>query len=169
MNVRFFRHLFTVNLIYRWSLLRNIQRLNINYDVFLIICLFILSRQIFLKEMDIFNAKIQSYIDKLDVKKRTKYTIKNDMYLDILNVLKSQNINVSSKFKFLVRQTFRLVQIGSSDLIYVAKTNLPLITHENLYVKITDCHVAVGHSGRDKTWAEVIIFVCILIYNTLDI
>jgi len=119
--------------------------------------------------MDLFNAKIQSYIDKLDEKKRAKYTIKNETYLDMLNVLKSQNINVSSKFKFLVRQTFRLVQIGSSDLIYVAKTNLPLITHENLYVKITDCHVAVGHSGRDKTWAEVIIFVCILIYNTLDI
>ena len=109
--------------------------------------------------MDVFNNKLQSYINKLDEKKRMKYTIKNDMYLDILNVLKSNSINVSSKFKFWARQTFRMVQIGSSDLIYSIKTNLPLVTYEKLYEKITDCHTAVGHSGRDKTWAEVITFV----------
>jgi hypothetical protein len=109
--------------------------------------------------MELFNEKIQSYINNLDVKKRDKYTIKNDMYSNILNVLKSKNTAVSAKFKFWVRRTFSLVEIGSSQLIYNKKNNLPLISHENMYEKIADCHKAVGHSGRDKTWAEVNIFV----------
>ena len=109
-------------------------------------------------EMDIFYSKLQTYIDILDIKKRNKYTIKNDMYLDILSVLKEENKNVSAKFKFWVRQTFRLVQIGSTDLVYALKNNLPLVTHEQIYYRVVDCHVAVGHSGRDKTWAEVNIF-----------
>lgn len=24
-----------------------------------------------------------------------------------------------------------------------------------MFEKIKECHIAVGHSGRDKTWAEV--------------
>ncbi|CAM4830987.1 unnamed protein product [Rotaria magnacalcarata] len=105
--------------------------------------------------MNIFYQKLESYINSIDVKKQTKYTIKNDMYLDILNVLKSQNVNQSSKFKFWVRNTFRLVQIGLCELIYTTKNNLPLIAHEKNYEKIYECHIAVGHSGRDKTWAEI--------------
>ncbi|CAF2083011.1 unnamed protein product [Rotaria magnacalcarata] len=105
--------------------------------------------------MNIFYQKLESYINSIDVKKQTKYTIKNDMYLDILNVLKSQNVNQSSKFKFWVRNTFRLVQIGLCELIYTTKNNLPLIAHEKNYEKIYECHIAVGHSGCDKTWAEI--------------
>jgi hypothetical protein len=77
------------------------------------------------------------------------------MYSNILSVLKEENQNVQPKFKYWVKRTFRIVQIGSSDLIYVIKNNLPLVTHENIYHKVADCHVSVGHSGRDKTWAEV--------------
>ncbi|CAF4643031.1 unnamed protein product, partial [Rotaria socialis] len=94
-----------------------------------------------------FYQKLESYINSIDVKKQTKYTIKNDMYLDILNVLKSQNVNRPSKFKFWVRNTFRLVQIGLCELIYTTENNLPLIAHEKIY----ECHIAIGHSGRDKT------------------
>jgi hypothetical protein len=43
------------------------------------------------------------------------------MYSDILSVLKKENINLSSKFKFWARETFELVHIGSTDLIYVEK------------------------------------------------
>ncbi|CAF0723680.1 unnamed protein product [Adineta steineri] len=106
-------------------------------------------------EMDIFYSKLQTYIDSLDIKKRNKYTIKNDMCLDILSVLKEENNNVSAKFKFWAKQTFRLVKIGSTDFVYVKKNNLPLVTHEQIYYRVVDCHVAVGHSGRDKTWAEI--------------
>lgn len=105
--------------------------------------------------MDIFNSKLQFYIDTLAETKRNKYTIKNEMYLNILSVLKSNDINMTPKFKFWVKQTFKLIEIGSSELVYDVKKNLPLITFENLYEKIKECHVAVGHSGRDKTWSEV--------------
>lgn len=105
--------------------------------------------------MDIFNSKLQSYIDTLSETKRNKYTIKNDMYLNILNVLKQKDTNTTPKFKFWVKETFKLVEIGSTELIYVTKKNLPLITFENMFEKIKECHIAVGHSGRDKTWAEV--------------
>ncbi|CAM4932727.1 unnamed protein product [Rotaria socialis] len=43
------------------------------------------------------------------------------------------------------------VQIGLCELIYTTKSNLPLIAHEKIY----ECHIAVGHSDRDKTWAEI--------------
>lgn len=109
----------------------------------------------FLNKMNIFNHKLQSYIDKLSENKRNKYTIKNDMYSDIFNVLKKNDTNTTPKFKFWVRETFNLIEVGSSELIYVTRRNLPLITFEKMYEKITECHIAVGHSGRDKTWAEV--------------
>jgi len=104
---------------------------------------------------EIFYQKLNDYIETLDAKKRAKYTIKNSMYIDIMDVLKQNKTSVSPKFKFWVKKTFRLVHIASSDVIYVQKTDLPLITHEQIFYKVSDCHSAVGHSGRDKTWAEV--------------
>jgi len=100
-------------------------------------------------------------LNTLDIKKRAKYTIRNEMRLNIINVLKMKDTNVSSKFKFWVRKTFCLVNIGSSELLYAKKQNLPLISHEEIYEKINECHTAVGHSGRDKTWSQVLIsFSC---------
>ncbi|CAF2086643.1 unnamed protein product [Rotaria magnacalcarata] len=47
------------------------------------------------------------------------------------------------------------ISIRLCELIYATKYNLPLIPHEKIYEKIYECHIAVGHSGRDKTWAEI--------------
>ncbi|CAF1498452.1 unnamed protein product [Adineta steineri] len=77
------------------------------------------------------------------------------MCLDILSVLKEENNNVSAKFKFWAKQTFRLAEIGSTDFVYVKKNNLPLVTHEQIYYRVVDCRVVVGHSGREKTWAKI--------------
>ena len=106
--------------------------------------------------MDFFNEKLQSYIDSLDVKKRTKYTIKNDAYREILKVLNSEICDESAKFKFWARENFIIVQIGSEPFVYEKESKLPVITHESMYEKIFECHLSVGHSGRDKTWAEVV-------------
>ncbi|CAF4304089.1 unnamed protein product, partial [Adineta steineri] len=67
------------------------------------------------------------------------------MCLDILSVLKEENNNVSAKFKCWAKQTFRLVKIGSTDFVYVKKNNLPLVTHEQIYYRVVDCRVVVGH------------------------
>lgn len=81
------------------------------------------------------------------------------MHDKMMKVLKSEDIDVSPKFKFWVRHTFYLIKIGSIELIYNKKSDLPLITQENIYEKIDDCHKSVGHSGRDKTWNEVNILI----------
>lgn len=105
--------------------------------------------------MNVFNEKLQSYIDTLDIKKRAKYTIKNQTYGEILKVLKSDDTQESAAFKFWARNNFVLMEIGTERMVYDKKMNLPIITFESIYEKIFDCHTAVGHSGRDKTWAEV--------------
>ena len=40
-------------------------------------------------------------------------------------------------------------------MIDAIKSNHPIVTYENLYTKIKECHERVGHHGRDKTWQEV--------------
>lgn len=107
------------------------------------------------QQMEIFNKRLHEYIKGLDVKKQTKYTIDNNTYQKIQLVLQHQDIPVSPKFKFWAKQTFILVQIGLNHFVYNKQLNLPLITFEHLYEKISECHAVVGHSGRDKTWNEV--------------
>ena len=109
--------------------------------------------------MEVFISRLKSYINKLDEKEREKYTINNDLYFNIMKVLKSEEIDVSTKFKYWVRRAYYLMNIGSTQSIYNKKTNLLLITQENMYDKINDCHISVGHSGRDKTWSEVDKFI----------
>ena len=105
--------------------------------------------------MELFNEKMQAYIDNLDLKKRAKYTIKKDTYETILRVLKAEETNDSAKFRFWAKKTFMYVTIGAKEFVYNKKTNLPVVMHEDLFDKLQECHLAVGHSGRDKTWAEV--------------
>lgn len=111
------------------------------------------------EKRNIFNTRLQEYIEKADLKKRDKYTIKNYAYKQIIDILKEKKINVSSKFKFWSKRTFYLVQIDCNDIVYANKSKLPLITQENIYDKITECHVSVGHSGRDQTWGEVKFYI----------
>jgi hypothetical protein len=60
-----------------------------------------------------------------------------------------------AQLKFWVLKNFKLVSIGDQKVVYEKKSNLPVITYENLYGKINECHIRVGHHGRDKTWVEV--------------
>jgi hypothetical protein len=50
-----------------------------------------------------------------------------------------------------------LVKIGEQDILCSSKEKLPMVTFENLFEKINECHTAVGHLGRDKTWHKVIL------------
>jgi hypothetical protein len=116
--------------------------------------------------MNIFYEKLDSYINTLDIKKRSKYVIRNDMYSTILKVLKLEDLNQSSKLKFWIKKNFRIIEIGQSQIVYTIKNNLPLVTYEDMYEKISESHIAVGHSGRDKTWSQVII-IFYLIFNKM--
>jgi len=62
-----------------------------------------------------------------------------------------------SQLKFWAKKHFDLDKIGEQDILYPSKENLPVVTFENLFEKLTKCHTVVGHLGRDKTWHEVIL------------
>lgn len=68
--------------------------------------------------MESFNAKMQAYVETLDPKKRAKYTIKQETYDVILNVLTSRESNISPKFRFWTKRTFISVKIGAKEFIY---------------------------------------------------
>jgi len=59
------------------------------------------------------------------------------------------------QLKFWTIKNFKLVKIGDQNVVYDIKRNLPIVTYENLYQRIKECHERVGHHGRDKTWVEV--------------
>ncbi|CAF1179565.1 unnamed protein product [Adineta ricciae] len=76
------------------------------------------------------------------------------MYEDILLVLRDGW--GEGKFKFWAQKNFVLVKIGDANVIYnKGKASRPIITYEELYVKLDECHKRVGHHGRDKTWSEI--------------
>ncbi|CAF0987792.1 unnamed protein product [Rotaria sordida] len=60
-----------------------------------------------------------------------------------------------AQFKFWVHKHFKLVTIGELQVVYGIKSNNPVITYEQLYTTIKECHERLGHHGRDKTWREV--------------
>ena len=103
--------------------------------------------------MEVFYKSLDKYIEGLNQKFREKFCIKQTLYEDIILVLRDGWGD--SQLKFWVSRNFKLVIIGDQSVVYEIKSNLPVVTYENLYDRINECHERVGHHGRDKTWAEV--------------
>ncbi|CAM4967610.1 unnamed protein product [Rotaria socialis] len=64
-------------------------------------------------------------------------------------------IKHEAQLEFWAKKHFVLVKIGEQDILYASKQKLPVVTFENLFKKIDECHTAVGHLGRDKTWHKI--------------
>ncbi len=79
------------------------------------------------------------------------------MYNEVVQILKGTEGKHQPQFKFWAKKHFNLVKIGEQDILYSLKEKLPVVTFENLFEKINECHTVVGHLGRDKTWHEVIL------------
>jgi len=75
------------------------------------------------------------------------------LYDDIILVLRDDWGN--SKLKFWVYKNLKLIKIGDQNVVYGIKSNHPIVTYQNLYIKIKECHERVVHDGRDKTWIEL--------------
>ncbi|CAF2145925.1 unnamed protein product [Rotaria magnacalcarata] len=103
--------------------------------------------------MELFYEKIDKHIENLSEKFRCKFVITKVVYNDIVLVLKDGS--GEAQFKFWVFKHFKLVTIGELQVVYGKKSNNPVITYEQLYATIKECHERVGHHGRDKTWNEV--------------
>ncbi|CAF2076196.1 unnamed protein product [Rotaria magnacalcarata] len=100
-----------------------------------------------------FYKLLDNHILTLNRKFRNKFSIKQSLYDDIVLVLRDGWGD--SQFKFWVRKNFKLIWNGSENIVYEIESNLPIVTYENLYVKIKECHEKTDHRGRDKTWIAV--------------
>lgn len=99
--------------------------------------------------------KVNELVKSMNVKKQSKYLIKTEMYNEVIQILKGRETKYQSQLKFWAKKHFNLIKIGEQDVLYSSKEKLPVVTSENLFEKINECHTAVGHLGRDKTWHEV--------------
>ncbi|CAF2059664.1 unnamed protein product [Rotaria magnacalcarata] len=104
--------------------------------------------------MEIFYKKLDIHIQNLEEKYRAKYVIKHEMYEDIILVLRDGWGD--PQFKYWVQKHFTLVKNGDLYIVYnKGKVSCPVVTYEELYTKLYECHNRVSHPGRDKTWKEV--------------
>jgi hypothetical protein len=88
------------------------------------------------------------------VKRRSKYLISAETYNKVLQVLTNEK-KYDPSFNFWAKRRFTVVTFGNQRTIYCIKEKLPIVIYENLFETINECHSAVGHLGRDKTWHEV--------------
>ena len=104
--------------------------------------------------MNVFYEHLDAHIQNLNEKFRAKYLVTKAMYEDIILVL--HDGWGEAKFKFWTQKNFVLVKIGNVHVVYNnGKDSRPVVTYEDLYTKLDECHKRVGHHGRDKTWSEV--------------
>ncbi len=64
--------------------------------------------------MDIFSAKTLASINRLPVKNRIKYAIKNDRYLDILNILDKMIFRLFGFHLVILRSKTKLTGIKNT-------------------------------------------------------
>jgi hypothetical protein len=102
-----------------------------------------------------FYTKLNAYVKSLSTKKQTKYLIKTETYYQLIDILNGTGSKCPAQFKFWAKKRFYIVKIGGQEILYSSKEKLSVVTFDNLFDKINECHVAVGHLGRDKTWHEV--------------
>ncbi|CAM4830056.1 unnamed protein product [Rotaria magnacalcarata] len=103
--------------------------------------------------MEHYYKLLDDHIQSLNSKFREKFSIKQSLYDDIILVLRDGWGN--SQLKFWVHKNFKLIKNGDQDLVYEIKSNCPIVTYENMYMKIQECHERVAHQGRDQTWLHV--------------
>ena len=90
------------------------------------------------------------------MKKQGKYLVKAETFSRVVLILKGVREKRQAQLRFWAKKHFYLEKIGEQDILYSLKEKLPVVSYEDLIEKINECHTAVGHSGRDKTWHEVI-------------
>ena len=104
--------------------------------------------------MDIFYKKLDNHIQNLNEKFRAKYLIKTNTYDEIILALRDGWGD--PQFRYWAQKHFTLVKIGETRIVHSSgKVSRPVVTYEEVYTKLNECHNRVGHHGRDKTWEEI--------------
>ena len=104
--------------------------------------------------MELFYSKLDEHIESLGEKFRLKFVITQAVHNGIILVLKDGWSEI--QFKFWDHKHFKLVTIGELQVVYGIKSNNPVITYQQLYTTIKECHERVGHHGRDTTWRQIV-------------
>ncbi|CAF1443236.1 unnamed protein product [Rotaria sp. Silwood1] len=107
--------------------------------------------------MELFYSKLDKHIESLDEKFRSKFVITRAVYNDIILVIKDGW--GEAQFKFWVHKHFKLVTIGELQVVYGIKSNNPVITYEQLYIKIKECHERVKQQYCWIPFDVVVIFI----------
>ncbi|CAF4625883.1 unnamed protein product, partial [Rotaria sp. Silwood2] len=101
-----------------------------------------------------FYSKLDAYLNELDTKRQAKYLITAETYEKIVQVLSTET-KYDPQFNFWAKKRFTSLKINDQPVVYSAKEKLPIVKYENLFETLNECHLSVGHLGRDKTWHEV--------------
>ena len=104
-----------------------------------------------------FNELLDNYCSSLG-KKKDKCIISQEVYDKAVQALQLEirtKYDERAKFKHWCKNHFKLETIGSRNLLFCSKKNLPVTTKEEMFDTILRCHLRVGHTGRDKTFDKV--------------
>jgi len=94
-----------------------------------------------------FYTRVDEFLQSMNTKTQSKYSIKGELYNEIVQVLKTTEGKHPPQLKFWAKKHFNLVKIGDQDILYTTKVKLPVVIYEDLFDKIKECHTAVGHLG----------------------
>ena len=104
-----------------------------------------------------YNSVLEQYLQTLD-STRHDFSIpqeKCDKIEVCLRLAPGERYLYGAKFKVRSHQHFKMEEIGARNVLYCKKLSKPIVTKERLFDVVLQCHVNVGHSGRDKTWAQI--------------
>jgi hypothetical protein len=106
-----------------------------------------------------FQAMVDEYLNSLSVKKQTKALLTQQMYDDVLSVLlhPAETKVGSAQFRFWAKKMFKLISTQVAHI--VIHENKPVAVKEQLYEVLVQCHGQANHGGRDKTAAQVYLFL----------
>ena len=104
-----------------------------------------------------FSSLLEEYLLARSEKRRAKALLSRDDIKKCIDVLeKGQEAeNYSAKLGYWVRNTFYIMNIGERSILHHTKTKKPVCPKEELYDKLCEFHLEVGHGGMNKTYDAV--------------
>ncbi len=84
-----------------------------------------------------FYAKVGAFMEALKGKKQEKYLMKSETYNQVVQVLKGTESKNQAQFKFWAKKRFHIVKIGDREIFYSSKEKLPVVTFEELFVRVS--------------------------------
>ncbi|CAF1358344.1 unnamed protein product [Didymodactylos carnosus] len=103
-----------------------------------------------------FYEELEKHINSLNSKYHEKFVITKQTCDDISKALLLERGKKSDlSFIFWARNNFVLVRTAGIETVSCAKSKKSVCVYEAFFTVISECHIAVSHGGRDKTFGEI--------------